>query len=399
VGHATSDTILDTALYSIIEGKLYLWSEGDCVAGSMSGSSTTIIGSWTATGVVGSGNPGERVLVPSNYRASSCPSTLPPDTSHSQGLPIVNPASTLTISASKIDIQESGDLCYAEKIYGDTANHFFGSSNLTVTSASCSSVSLTNAVNQRTFTATSGFQNNKVNVSVASGGRTCTSTFSLNLPGTTPDCSEMPFYANTSFTNCVDSLVNPPVLVARPTVSYTSGTVVDTVGKTATHNATTTGTVSDCRVSPALPAGLNLNSANCNITGVPTVAAAAANYTITDSNSAGTGCTVLNLGVVSTTTTYTINVSVTGLPVNSNAGWITGVQVCADYGSSSGGVCGQDGVGFSTGTGTLSVTAAPGTGYTVSVPGNQPAAAVCTVISGGSGVLGPAMLTVVVNCH
>lgn len=204
--HVVTDTSIDTSFYSIAGGKLYLWSEGDCVAGSMSGSSTTLVGAWTSTDVIGgNGNPGERVLVPAAYRASTCPSTLPPDSSSNQELLIMNATSTLTISASRIDIQESGDICFAEQIYGDSANTPFGPT-INVTSASCSSVQLTNITNQRTLTASSSFQNNNITFSLASGGTTCTSTMPLNLPGTTPDCSQNTYAADTAYSNCVYSL-------------------------------------------------------------------------------------------------------------------------------------------------------------------------------------------------
>lgn len=205
--HVVIDTSIDTSFYSISGGKLYLWSEGDCVAGSMSGSSTTLVGTWTTTDVFGAnGNPGERVLVPAAYRASTCPSTLPPDSSGDQRISITNAASTLTISASKIDIQESGDICFAEQVYGDTANHPFGDSNLTVTSTSCSSVQLTNTTNHRTLTASSSYQNNTITFSLASGGKTCTTSMPMNLPGTTPDCSQNTYAADTAYSNCMHSL-------------------------------------------------------------------------------------------------------------------------------------------------------------------------------------------------
>jgi hypothetical protein len=102
------------------------------------------------------------------------------------------------------------------------------------------------------------------------------------------------------------TVLNLAVLIAKPTVSYSPSTVVDTIGTAAIHTATTTGTVLGCRISPALPAGLSLNITNCNITGTPTAASSAANYTITDSNSTGVGSTVLNLAVIAAPTWKTV---------------------------------------------------------------------------------------------
>jgi hypothetical protein len=50
---------------------------------------------------------------------------------------------------------------------------------------------------------------------------------------------------------------------------------------------TVTGTVSSYAVSPALPAGLALNTTTGVISGTPTAAQDSANYTITATNIAG----------------------------------------------------------------------------------------------------------------
>ena len=81
-------------------------------------------------------------------------------------------------------------------------------------------------------------------------------------------------------------------------------------------------------VSPVLPAGLTLNTGTGVISGTPTVAIAAANYTVTASNSCGTTTKVVNITVVASpaSITYTLNPAVycSGTPIAANSPAITG---------------------------------------------------------------------------
>lgn len=63
---------------------------------------------------------------------------------------------------------------------------------------------------------------------------------------------------------------------------YTKGTAITTLSPTITG-----GAVISYSVNPTLPAGLNLNALNGNITGTPTIIAASSIYTITATNSGG----------------------------------------------------------------------------------------------------------------
>gem|GEM_PF-880654 len=56
-----------------------------------------------------------------------------------------------------------------------------------------------------------------------------------------------------------------------------------------------TGTITNCTVTPALPAGLSLNPATCAITGIPTVAFPKTKFTITASNQYGTTTSTITL--------------------------------------------------------------------------------------------------------
>lgn len=79
-------------------------------------------------------------------------------------------------------------------------------------------------------------------------------------------------------------------------------------------NPTVTGTVTSYGVSPALPAGLTLNTSTGQITGAPGAAAAATNYVITAANSGGSTTFSLAITVTATTATdFIIGGTVTGL--------------------------------------------------------------------------------------
>jgi photosystem II stability/assembly factor-like uncharacterized protein len=94
------------------------------------------------------------------------------------------------------------------------------------------------------------------------------------------------------------------VVIPRPTVVFNPSTVVDTLGRPATHTPVTTGTITSCTVvTPALPAGLSINNTTCVISGTPTgtVGTPAAAYRIKATNSTGSDSTNLTLSVINPT--------------------------------------------------------------------------------------------------
>jgi len=83
----------------------------------------------------------------------------------------------------------------------------------------------------------------------------------------------------------------PPAMAAPSGLSYTSPQTL-TVGQAVMAlTPTVTGTVSNYAVSPALPAGLSLNTTSGAISGTPTTVTAQAKYTVTASNSSGSTAT------------------------------------------------------------------------------------------------------------
>ena len=108
-------------------------------------------------------------------------------------------------------------------------------------------------------------------------------------------------------TNCVEVFIAPNwqnmfcgCSSAPANLSYTDNgplTYCLNAGISPNSASTQASTPSSFTVSPSLPAGLQLNNVNGQITGTPTAIASAANYTITASNACGSTTRVLNITV------------------------------------------------------------------------------------------------------
>ena len=109
------------------------------------------------------------------------------------------------------------------------------------------------------------------------------------------------------------STVTIVATAALASLTYSSGATVSYCnGVAITNNTPTiTGLPTSYSVSPALPAGLTLNTTTGVISGTPTATAAAANYTITARNGGCTTNTVINITIISPITglNYTTPVS------------------------------------------------------------------------------------------
>jgi len=95
-------------------------------------------------------------------------------------------------------------------------------------------------------------------------------------------------------------VINLTIANVPPSIAYSSATYVFSWNTASSSGALTNtgGAITGCRVSPTLPTSLSLSASTCIISGTPTVARAAANYTITPSNSMGDGAArVLSLSV------------------------------------------------------------------------------------------------------
>ncbi|MDX1957502.1 MAG: putative Ig domain-containing protein [Leptospiraceae bacterium] len=83
----------------------------------------------------------------------------------------------------------------------------------------------------------------------------------------------------------------PPSNLTYPFGSST----IFAVGTAISITPTITGSVSSCSPSPALPTGLSINASTCTISGTPTAARVATNYTITASNAYGSTNVIVNI--------------------------------------------------------------------------------------------------------
>lgn len=95
----------------------------------------------------------------------------------------------------------------------------------------------------------------------------------------------------------VDHNAAGAICIKPPTIAYTGSPFTFTNGTAITALTPTLGggAVSSC--TAALPAGLAIDSKSCVISGTPTVTSAAADYTITASNLAGSGTAVIKITV------------------------------------------------------------------------------------------------------
>ncbi|HEX5047790.1 MAG TPA: Ig domain-containing protein [Gammaproteobacteria bacterium] len=89
----------------------------------------------------------------------------------------------------------------------------------------------------------------------------------------------------------------PPTVTAPSALSYTSPQTYTTGTAITAIMPTVTGTVTSYTVAPALPAGLSIDASTGAISGTPTQAAAAADYTVTATNAGGSTTFPLNITV------------------------------------------------------------------------------------------------------
>jgi trimeric autotransporter adhesin len=107
---------------------------------------------------------------------------------------------------------------------------------------------------------------------------------------------------------CTGGAVTPPSGLSYPSPqNYTVGVAI------APINPTVTGSVTSFSVSPALPAGLSLDSSTGQISGTPSVASAATDYSITATNGGGSTTFTLAIAVNIPQSAFTVGATITGL--------------------------------------------------------------------------------------
>jgi hypothetical protein len=96
-----------------------------------------------------------------------------------------------------------------------------------------------------------------------------------------------------------NAVVNLSIGASAPSLSYVAssgsvGVALNVAPQTLQSNG---AAISSCAVSPDLPAGLSLHASTCVISGKPSVTLVSTNFTITATNSAGSGNAVVNLSI------------------------------------------------------------------------------------------------------
>ena len=188
-------------------------------------------------------------------------------------------------------------------------------------------------------------------------------------------------------------------------LTYSVNPAVYTVGAAIGLNAPTSsgGPVASYSVSPALPAGLSLNTSTGVISGTPTAVAATASYTVTAVNSLGSTTVGLSITVNAASQapaglTYSVNPAI----------YTVGVTITPNVPSSSGGAVVSysvspslpAGLSFDTVTGQISGTpssASPAITYAVTATNADGSATAGLAITVSAGVLPPSGLTYSVN--
>ncbi|MEM7181193.1 MAG: putative Ig domain-containing protein [Spirochaetota bacterium] len=105
---------------------------------------------------------------------------------------------------------------------------------------------------------------------------------------------------NASITITVNDAV-PTISITGSPFTFSINSAITAINPTLGGGATTS-----CSSSPSLPTGLNIASSTCVISGTPTVASGATNYTITAGNSSGSDTAVIQISVIAASTAPTI---------------------------------------------------------------------------------------------
>jgi hypothetical protein len=86
--------------------------------------------------------------------------------------------------------------------------------------------------------------------------------------------------------------IAPSITFSQAPFAFRKGSSVGTISVSNTG-----GAIVSCSVTPALPAGLTLNTSSCSITGTPSAITTSANYTVSATNTGGTGTRVISIVV------------------------------------------------------------------------------------------------------
>lgn len=151
-------------------------------------------------------------------------------------------------------------------------------------------------------------------------GLAASRTYAVLIDATgTPDCG-VATWANNCRQVTIISCCTPPsaLTYTASTVSYCNNVAITPID--ATVSGTTPMTFS---VSPTLPTGLSLNTSSGQISGTPTVASPATDYTVTATNACGSTTAVVNITVFAAVNYGTVNSTGETICVGGNPSNIT----------------------------------------------------------------------------
>jgi hypothetical protein len=108
-------------------------------------------------------------------------------------------------------------------------------------------------------------------------------------------------------------------VLQAPYLGYANNAYTLTQGSSTAIPATNSGgVISNCVISPNLPAGLNISNSSCEISGTPSVSTAAISYTVSASNTAGTSNKQISISIGSSLQKPSITYSVSQLSLTQN---------------------------------------------------------------------------------
>jgi hypothetical protein len=300
---------------------------------------------WTEVAPSISYNPSTVSVV----NGTAMPSLLPTNSGSPASSWSVSPAlpAGITLNTSTGQVSGTPSAIAAAANYTVTATNSTGSStavlNITVTAAavppsisySPSSLSLTlnTAMSPLAPTATGTFPTWSVSPALPPGLSLNTQNGTISGTPTEEQASANYTVTATNSGGSVTTTVAITVGATAPSISYAQSSV-NYVVNTAIASLLPTNTGSPAAswsVLPALPAGLSFNSNTGQISGTPTATTAAANYTVTATNSAGSSTFVINITVSAALSAPNISYSSSTLSLT------TGVAMTALVPSNSGG--------------------------------------------------------------
>jgi hypothetical protein len=174
-GELDSMEYIDTSYYAITGGKLHVWSGWDCMGTSMTGTSTTIQGTWTVADLEAQDS------VPAAYRDPDCESE-----EEYEEYSLGTMSATYVISNQSIKGNAKVTLCAGN--IGAMA--FEGNELVEVVTSGCDAVQIRYLNNNKTATISYAFKNGNLVQKFTYAGKTCSYTTSLGLSDGPPICAE-----------------------------------------------------------------------------------------------------------------------------------------------------------------------------------------------------------------